>query len=65
MMDTDKNGNLSFEELKNGLNKFVQPLGDPDVQLLLDAVSRLFFIFLFPFLSLLFGLWGEGIQWGW
>ncbi|KAI5658094.1 hypothetical protein M9H77_26887 [Catharanthus roseus] len=39
MMDTDKNGNLSFEELKNGLNKFVQPLGDPDVQLLLDAAD--------------------------
>lgn len=39
MMDTDKNGNLNFQELKDGLYMFGQPVPDHDVQLLLDAVS--------------------------
>lgn len=41
MMDTDKNGNLSFEELKEGLHKIGHPMPDPDVQMLIDAVSLL------------------------
>ena len=40
-MDTDQNGSLSFEELKDGLNKFGQDVADPDVELLIDAVSIL------------------------
>lgn len=45
MMDTDKNGDLSFEELKNGLHKIGHPVPDPDVKMLLDAVSFLSFFF--------------------
>ncbi|KAK6145785.1 hypothetical protein DH2020_019654 [Rehmannia glutinosa] len=40
MMDTDKNGNLNFQELKDGLYMFGQPVPDHDVQLLLDAISN-------------------------
>ena len=39
MMDTDQNGDLSFQELKDGLNKFGHYVPDPDVKLLMDAVS--------------------------
>ncbi|KAK6122860.1 hypothetical protein DH2020_043386 [Rehmannia glutinosa] len=39
MMDTDKNGNLNFQELKDGLYMFGQPVPDHDVQLLLDAAD--------------------------
>ncbi|KAK4384109.1 Calcium-dependent protein kinase [Sesamum angolense] len=37
MMDTDKNGNLNFQELKDGLFMIGQTISDHDVQLLLDA----------------------------
>ncbi|XP_052207744.1 calcium-dependent protein kinase 24 [Diospyros lotus] len=39
MMDTDKNGNLTFEELKTGLNMIGQQIADPDVQMLLEAAD--------------------------
>ncbi|KAF3455791.1 hypothetical protein FNV43_RR00433 [Rhamnella rubrinervis] len=39
MMDIDKNGNLSFEELREGLNKIGHPVTDPDVQMLIDAAD--------------------------
>lgn len=39
MMDTDKNGNLNFQELKDGLCMIGQPVPDHDVQMLLEAVS--------------------------
>lgn len=39
MMDIDKNGNLSFEELRDGLKKIGHPVTDPDVRMLIDAVS--------------------------
>ncbi|XP_058202051.1 calcium-dependent protein kinase 24-like [Rhododendron vialii] len=39
MMDTDKNGNLSFEELKDGLHMIGQPVADPEVQMLMDAAD--------------------------
>lgn len=39
MMDKDKNGSLSFEELKDGLSMIGHPIPDPDVQMLMDAVS--------------------------
>ncbi|KAI4324297.1 hypothetical protein L6164_023848 [Bauhinia variegata] len=39
MMDKDKNGNLSFEELRDGLSMFGHTLPDLDVQMLLDAAD--------------------------
>ena len=41
MMDKDKNGNLSFEELKDGLSMIGHSLPDLDVKMLMDAVSSL------------------------
>lgn len=42
-MDKDKNGSLTFEELKDGLCTIgEQPLADPDVQMLMEAVSTTF-----------------------
>ncbi|KAL3506689.1 hypothetical protein ACH5RR_032071 [Cinchona calisaya] len=38
-MDTDQNGNLSFQELKEGLNKLCIEVPDPDVQLLIDSAD--------------------------
>ncbi|KNA06820.1 hypothetical protein SOVF_177530 [Spinacia oleracea] len=39
MMDTDKNGSLSFEELKQGLVKLGHVLPDSDVQMILEAAD--------------------------
>ncbi|CAO2838131.1 unnamed protein product [Amaranthus hypochondriacus] len=39
MMDTDKNGSLSFEELKHGLQKLGHAFPDSDVQMILDAAD--------------------------
>ncbi|XP_020093681.1 calcium-dependent protein kinase 29-like [Ananas comosus] len=39
MMDTDKNGNLTLEELKEGLQNIGQPVTEPDVQMLLEAAD--------------------------
>ncbi|XP_051118367.1 calcium-dependent protein kinase 24-like [Andrographis paniculata] len=39
MMDTDKNGNLDFQELKDGLRMLGQSVPDHDVQLLFEAVD--------------------------
>ncbi|OIT21345.1 PREDICTED: calcium-dependent protein kinase 24 isoform X2 [Nicotiana attenuata] len=39
MMDSDKNGNLSFQELKDGLHMMGQSVADPEVQLLMDAAD--------------------------
>lgn len=38
-MDTDKTGDLTFEELKYGLHKYGQHVADPEVQMLMDAVN--------------------------
>ncbi|KAJ9178592.1 hypothetical protein P3X46_010466 [Hevea brasiliensis] len=38
-MDTDNTGDLTFEELKNGLHHIGQPLPDPDVRMLMDAAD--------------------------
>ena len=43
MMDTDKNGSLSFDELKDGLHKIGHPVADPDVKMLIEAVIDVFF----------------------
>lgn len=39
MMDTDINGDLTFEELRDGLLKIGHQVTDPDVHMLIDAVS--------------------------
>ncbi|KAM1112591.1 hypothetical protein TB2_045406 [Malus domestica] len=39
MMDIDNNGNLTFEELRDGLVKIGHNVADPDVQMLLDAAD--------------------------
>ncbi|XVF29275.1 hypothetical protein REPUB_Repub15cG0106800 [Reevesia pubescens] len=39
MMDTDENGDLSFEELRDGLQKIGLSVSDPDVQMLMDAAD--------------------------
>lgn len=39
MMDKDKNGNLSFDELKDGLSMIGHALPDTDVQMLMDAAD--------------------------
>lgn len=38
-MDTDKNGRLTFEELRDGLKKFGQVCPDGDVKMLMDAAD--------------------------
>lgn len=38
-MDTDNNGQLSFEELRVGLHMFGHSVPDHEVQMLMDAVS--------------------------
>lgn len=45
MMDTDKNGDLTFEELRDGLQKIGQAVPDPDVKMLMDAVSCYVYIY--------------------
>ncbi|KAJ3681133.1 hypothetical protein LUZ60_015622 [Juncus effusus] len=39
MMDKDKNGNLTFEELKEGLQTIGNAVPDPDIQMLLEAAD--------------------------
>ena len=39
MMDTNKNGNLTLGELKEGLQNMGAPVGHSDVQMLMEAVS--------------------------
>ncbi|KAK5841178.1 calcium-dependent protein kinase 24 [Gossypium arboreum] len=39
MMDTDENGYLSFEELRDGLQKMGHSVGDPDVRMLMEAAD--------------------------
>lgn len=39
-MDTNKNGTLTFDELKQGMHLIGQDVTDPDIQMLLEAVSH-------------------------
>ncbi|KAL6194206.1 hypothetical protein ACLB2K_035290 [Fragaria x ananassa] len=39
MMDTDNNGDLTFEELRDGLLKIGHQVTDPDVHMLIDAAD--------------------------
>ncbi|RRT51905.1 hypothetical protein BHE74_00051493 [Ensete ventricosum] len=41
MMDKDKNGTLTFEELKEGLHIIGNPVPEPDIKMLLEVVSIL------------------------
>ncbi|KAK4795462.1 hypothetical protein SAY86_013456 [Trapa natans] len=38
-MDTDNTGSLTLEELKDGLQKYGQPVADPEVEMLMDAAD--------------------------
>lgn len=42
MMDTKQNGQITLEELKVGLIKIGHHVPDPDLHILMDAVSSLF-----------------------
>lgn len=41
MMDKDNNGSLTLEELKEGLQIIGDPVPEPDIKMLLEAVSDL------------------------
>lgn len=41
MMDINNNGKITLEELKIGLHKVGQQIPDPDVKILMEAVSIL------------------------
>jgi Ca2+-binding EF-hand superfamily protein len=43
MMDKDKNGYLTFEELKDGFSMIGHVIPDTDIQMLIDAVSSLLY----------------------
>ena len=45
MMDTNKNGFISFEEFKAGLYKLGSQLGENEIHQLMDAVSDYFLLF--------------------
>lgn len=47
MMDTNDSGNITFDELKVGLQKIGQQVPDPDVQMLMEAVSTKYLMNLF------------------
>ena len=38
MMDTNKDGNLSMDELRKGLHMIGHGVSEPDVQMIMDAV---------------------------
>lgn len=44
MMDTGKRGKINLEELRVGLQKLGQQIPDPDLQILVEAVSILIFL---------------------
>lgn len=45
LMDTDRNGRITYDELKAGLQKVGSQLGEPEMRMLMESVS-LFFSFL-------------------
>lgn len=46
MMDTDNTGDLSFDELKDGLDMIGHKVSEPDVKMLMEAVSSCCFFLL-------------------
>lgn len=41
LMDTDRDGKITFEELRAGLRKVGSQLAEPEIKLLMDVVSFL------------------------
>lgn len=39
LMDTDKDGRITYEELKAGLRKVGSQLAEPEIKLLMDVVG--------------------------
>jgi len=39
LMDTDKDGKVTYEELKAGLRKVGSQLAEPEIKMLMDVVS--------------------------
>lgn len=44
-IDTDNDGIVSVEELRSGLQMFGSQMAEPEVQMLIEAVSRAFALF--------------------
>ena len=59
MIDTDNSGQISFEELKDGLKRFGATLNESEIHDLMQAVSLLFFFLFFRYLSRVYFL-GRG-----
>lgn len=58
-MDKDKNGALTYEELKDGLTSIGdQPVADPDIEMFMEAVSIscmcLFHPFVYTWVSMVY-----------
>jgi calcium-dependent protein kinase len=49
LMDTDKDGRVTLEELKAGLRKVGSKLAEPEMELLMEAVSIILTVFFFSF----------------
>lgn len=67
MMDTNNSGNITFDELKVGLQKIGQQVPDPDVQMLMEAVSTKYLMNLFKTLHIFslyvyFKSWNEKLN---
>lgn len=39
LMDTDRDGKVTYEELRTGLKKVGSQLGEPEIKLLMEVVS--------------------------
>lgn len=46
LMDTDKDGRVTYEELKTGLQKVGSQLAEPEVKMLMEVVSSVVISFL-------------------
>lgn len=57
IMDTDKNGNLTLEELKEGFQFIGSPVIEPDVQMLLEAVINyslfIYYIYMHVYMAIM------------
>lgn len=56
-MDLDKDGTISFEELKTGLQNSGSHLAESDVQMLVDAVCIYLLLYVFKFICILIYRW--------
>ena len=43
LMDTDKDGKVTYDELKAGLRKVGSQLGEPEIKMLMEVVNSLFY----------------------